>query len=615
MIGPVLDASGVAVTGSVVGDFKISKNGAAPAALDGSATLTHRHTGNYSLALTANDLDTVGTAQVTCDDTVNACAEKDLQVIEEAIYDALFAASANAYTGAAGSTFANSKLGDTAHGGTAAVITAERIVVASTTTNEPAVKLTGNGTKAGLLATGGATGSGIEARGGATSGYGIYGLGVGSNSDGILGAGVGSGSGITGMALGASGNGIKGLGLDTGDGLHVQGGTSGRGLHVVGGATSGDGVYVETTSGHGINLAPVGTNKHGILATGGNGGTSDGMKAVAGTGGVPIRGDITGNITGTASGNATAAQGANMDAAVSSRMASYTQPAGFLAATFPSDPADQSLVIAATDALMTAINALNNLSSAQAQTACAAALTAYDPPTNAEMEARTLVAANYATAAALSTAQGNITTILGTTTKVETMIVLDGAVYQFTVNALELGPSGSGASAATIADAVWDEAIAGHATAGTFGATNQTSGSGDTVVIGPVAATVTEASIATSTGGTKYPLTMFQHTAGAVVVAVTDSDDDPVDMTGDAFKVVIHDSDGTVIHEFNSTDEAAQFTLADSGATGGNNDQITVDFLAADTATAGVYQWELRNTTLGVVLVSGRFEINVAPNP
>lgn len=72
-IGPVLDASGVAVTTSVVGDFKISKNGGAPAALNGSATLTHRHTGHYSLALTATDANTVGTAEVTLDDSTNAC--------------------------------------------------------------------------------------------------------------------------------------------------------------------------------------------------------------------------------------------------------------------------------------------------------------------------------------------------------------------------------------------------------------------------------------------------------------------------------------------------------------------------------------------------------------
>ena len=103
-VGPVLDADGVAVTGGVVADFKISKNGGAPAALNGSATATHRHTGFYSLALTASDLDTVGTAEITIDDTVNSMPQKELAVIEEPVYDALYAASANAFTGAAGSS-------------------------------------------------------------------------------------------------------------------------------------------------------------------------------------------------------------------------------------------------------------------------------------------------------------------------------------------------------------------------------------------------------------------------------------------------------------------------------------------------------------------------------
>ena len=97
MIGPVLDSTGVAVTGGVVGDFKISKDGAAPAALNGSATATHRHTGFYSLALTASDLDTVGTAQITIDDTTNSCSMLDIQVVEEAVFDALFASSALGY--------------------------------------------------------------------------------------------------------------------------------------------------------------------------------------------------------------------------------------------------------------------------------------------------------------------------------------------------------------------------------------------------------------------------------------------------------------------------------------------------------------------------------------
>lgn len=44
------------------------------------------------------------------------------------------------------------------------------------------------------------------------------------------------------------------------------------------------------------------------------------------------------------------------------------------------------------------------------QAAAAAALTAYDPPTNAEMEARTLLAANYATAANQTTIAGYLDT-------------------------------------------------------------------------------------------------------------------------------------------------------------------------------------------------------------
>ena len=103
-VGPVLSATGVAVTDGVVGDFKISKNGGVPAALDASATLTHRATGHYSLSLTATDVNTVGTVEVIIDDTVNACPIKEIQVVETVIYDALFADGANAFTGAAGAS-------------------------------------------------------------------------------------------------------------------------------------------------------------------------------------------------------------------------------------------------------------------------------------------------------------------------------------------------------------------------------------------------------------------------------------------------------------------------------------------------------------------------------
>jgi predicted Fe-Mo cluster-binding NifX family protein len=93
-VGPVLDASGVAVTDGVVGDFLVSKNGGAPAALNASATLTHRNTGHYSLSLTATDVNTVGTAEIVINDTTNACPIKEITVVEPATYDVLFADAA-----------------------------------------------------------------------------------------------------------------------------------------------------------------------------------------------------------------------------------------------------------------------------------------------------------------------------------------------------------------------------------------------------------------------------------------------------------------------------------------------------------------------------------------
>ncbi len=91
-------------------------------------------------------------------------------------------------------------LADGAHGGSAAVLTLERVAVASTTLNTSAVTLTGDGTGAGLSVIGGATGVGLLATGG-----------------------------------GSGGHGVSLVGTTTGDGLHVAGGASGDGLDAVGG--------------------------------------------------------------------------------------------------------------------------------------------------------------------------------------------------------------------------------------------------------------------------------------------------------------------------------------------------------------------------------------------
>lgn len=102
--GPVLDEDGLFISTAVVGELKIKKTTGNFAALDGSATLTYVSGGIYDLVLTANDLDTVGLATVIIDDTPNVATPLLFQVVEEAVFDALFAANANAWSGAAGSS-------------------------------------------------------------------------------------------------------------------------------------------------------------------------------------------------------------------------------------------------------------------------------------------------------------------------------------------------------------------------------------------------------------------------------------------------------------------------------------------------------------------------------
>jgi hypothetical protein len=108
---------------------------------------------------------------------------------------------------------------------------------------------------------------------------------------------------------------------------------------------------------------------------------------------------------------------------------------------------------------------------AEVQSEVADALAVYDPPTNAEMEARTLVAADYvvvgdtiagvttvttttnltnlpaaaATAAALAVVDGIVDDIKAVTVKLDTALELDVAVYRFTENALEEAPTGGSA--------------------------------------------------------------------------------------------------------------------------------------------------------------------------
>jgi hypothetical protein len=93
--GPVLDSAGAEYTGAEVADVKISKNNGTPAALNGSATLTHKEVGIYELALTADDISAVGLLTVTLSKTTYVAPPLHINVLPAKVYDSLVGGTDN----------------------------------------------------------------------------------------------------------------------------------------------------------------------------------------------------------------------------------------------------------------------------------------------------------------------------------------------------------------------------------------------------------------------------------------------------------------------------------------------------------------------------------------
>lgn len=102
------------------------------------------------------------------------------------------------------------------------------------------------------------------------------------------------------------------------------------------------------------------------------------------------------------------------------------------------------------------VNSLATAAQNAVQTAAAAALTAYDPPTHAEMTARTLAAADYATASALQTVDNVVDGVKVVTDKLDTALEADNSDWKFTAAALAETPisGGGGLDAAGIRNAI-----------------------------------------------------------------------------------------------------------------------------------------------------------------
>ncbi len=104
LLGPILDADGVAKTDEVVASLKVTKNGSVGAP-NGSSTLTHDHTGKYLYAANAGDIDTLGEVEFSLDSGTNAMAPLKFQVVPANVYDSLVLGSDDLVVDAEDSTW------------------------------------------------------------------------------------------------------------------------------------------------------------------------------------------------------------------------------------------------------------------------------------------------------------------------------------------------------------------------------------------------------------------------------------------------------------------------------------------------------------------------------
>lgn len=97
-LGPFLDSTdGVTAEGSLTisqADIRLSKNGGNYAQKNDTNAATHDELGEYDVALDTTDTATVGRLRVMVQESGALPVWRDFQVVEEAIYDAMFAASA-----------------------------------------------------------------------------------------------------------------------------------------------------------------------------------------------------------------------------------------------------------------------------------------------------------------------------------------------------------------------------------------------------------------------------------------------------------------------------------------------------------------------------------------
>lgn len=285
-----------------------------------------------------------------------------------------------------------------------------------------------------------------------------------------------AGDAVSLNATGADGHGLYVAGNGGGDGVHFVGGATGHGLHTQGGSTSGDGI-------------------HTVAQT-----LGDGIEAIGAGGGFDVNADIQGSLSG-AVGSVTGAVGSVTGAvgSVTGAVGSVTGSVGSVAGHTPQTGdcfarltgtgavTFASLTVTAGTTLSGAVS-LGSTLGVTGTTTLAALTTTGTVTTNAltVTNATTLSGAvslgsTLGITGAITATNASNNLALGTFTVTTNAIAWNAAwdteVQSECNDALVAYDAATGTdvsavsapSAATVADAVWDEVQSGHTTAGTFG--------------------------------------------------------------------------------------------------------------------------------------------------
>ena len=276
LIGPFVDRTdGYTAEEGESPSVLLSKNGQALAAKNDSTTPTHDDAGYYNCELDATDTGTVGTLVLVVEASANALPVRhEFQVVEEAVYEALFAPSAPGYgTAQTGDTYA---LANGDHGFVSIqddiddIKTKTDYLPSATAGASGGLFIVGANTGAVSITNSSGTALTLTSSGGGGNGLGCYGNGNGSGIYGIGGTGLiacgmkldsqatasghglccigSSGHGVYAYTTGSSKHGMAVVGKGDGYGLYCLGGdSSGTGAVFKGGDSDGDGAVFEGT--------------------------------------------------------------------------------------------------------------------------------------------------------------------------------------------------------------------------------------------------------------------------------------------------------------------------------------------------------------------------------